>query len=125
MAGGGGWHGPRLRGHAFPSLFVLSRVGRVIDPTSFHSRGVESSEIGGPAATPSADATPIRLVYALADPSGKRGPRPSVGARCVAVFNGIEMDVIHVSPEIPFIANGVLPEALLPDAAQALARLPG
>ena len=39
------------------------------------------------------------------------------------VFDGIEMDVIHVSSEIRFIANGMLPKALLPDAAQALARL--
>ncbi len=43
----------------------------------------------------------------------------------MAVFDGIEMDVIHVPSEIRLIANGMLPKALLPDAAQALARLAG
>lgn len=103
----------------------FKHVGRVIDPTSFHGGVVESREIGGIPTTVLARATPIPFVHALADPTRKRGPWPSMRAPRKPVFDGIEMDVIHVSREIRFIANGVFPKALLPHAAQALARLAG
>lgn len=38
-----------------------------------------------------------------------------------AVFDGIEMNVIHVRGIVAFIAHGVFPDAALPDAALAAA----
>lgn len=37
----------------------------------------------------------------------------------VAMFHGVVMDVIHVAGEIGIVADGMLPEPLLPNAAIA------
>src|SRR3970040_2098578 len=49
----------------------------------------------------------------------KRGVRPIRGAAHMAVFDRVEVDVVHVSLPIILIAQGVVPEAALPDAALA------
>lgn len=46
--------------------------------------------------------------------------RPVRGFVCVSVLHGIEMYVIDVESQIFIVADGVLPETTLPDAAFAL-----
>ena len=45
----------------------------------------------------------------------KRRMRPVTDARDQAVLDRVEMDVVDVPLEVPFIANGVFPEAALPE----------
>ena len=51
--------------------------------------------------------------------SMKRGIWPIRGAAHVPVFDWVEVDVVHVSLPIGLIAQGMFPEAALPDAALA------
>ena len=47
----------------------------------------------------------------------ERGIRPVCDVGDIAVFDGIEMDVIHVAGEIGIVAYAVLPKTPLPDPA--------
>jgi hypothetical protein len=49
----------------------------------------------------------------------ERGIRPIRGAAHMPVPDRVEVDVVHVSLPIGLIAQGVFPEATLPDAALA------
>src|SRR5262249_18494738 len=64
-------------------------------------------------------AAPILRIHAQAYHSVKRRMRPIAHTRDVAVFDWVEMDVIDVTREIFFVAQGVLPVSSLPNAAIA------
>ncbi len=50
----------------------------------------------------------------------KGGIRPVTRVCYEAMFNGIEMNIMHVRAEIVVVADHVLPETALPDASLAL-----
>lgn len=51
--------------------------------------------------------------------------RPRVRARYVAVFHRIVVDVVEMADAVSFVADGVFPEAALPDTAGSLAQARG
>ena len=55
----------------------------------------------------------------LPDPAMKRRIRPIGNATAMPVLDRVEMDVIEVRSKIVVVANPMLPEAALPDAALA------
>ena len=61
------------------------------------------------------------LVSSLADELMERAVRPGVRAIDVAMLHRVVMDVIQMAIAVGFIADGVFPEAPLPDAARSLA----
>src|SRR5581483_4289932 len=62
---------------------------------------------------------PIHWIHSTLDKFCERRIRPIRRARCVAVLDRIEVNVIAVGREIPLIANRMFPVTPLPDAAFA------
>src|SRR5882762_5493459 len=60
-------------------------------------------------------AAPILGQYAASHIAMKRRIGPVANACDKAMLDRVKMDVVDVSLEIPFIANGVFPEAALPE----------
>jgi hypothetical protein len=69
---------------------------------------------------PIASATPIWFVSPLAHKLMERTMPPGVRAIDVLMIDGIVMNVTEMANAIVFIADGVLPEQPLPDAACSL-----
>ena len=62
-------------------------------------------------------ATPIQIVFAQFDESVKGRPRIIANASYVTVLARVPMHVIDESFQVVFVAAGMFPEPLLPDAA--------
>ena len=59
-------------------------------------------------------AAPVLGQYPDADVPMQRGERPVGWGRDQPMLDWIEMDIISTAFEIPVVANGVFPKALLP-----------
>ena len=70
-------------------------------------------------------AAPVALVPSHLHVPGEAAPRPLGRPGDQAVLDGVEMYVVHVQAEVPHVADRVLPEAWLPDAAVAFTLLAG
>ncbi len=59
-------------------------------------------------------AVPVLWQYTATHEAVKRGIRPVAHAGNQPMLDGIEMDMVDMSLEIPLVANCMLPEATLP-----------
>ncbi len=108
------WHGALALGAGgvlwctLGPVFLLSCVGHC-------------HEVGWCCGRAAAVAQPTRLVVTLFDPAMEAGPRPRMRATGYAVLDRVVVDVVHVADHVFFVANPVLPEAPLSNAALAVA----
>jgi hypothetical protein len=90
------------------------------DCVLLHSRGSQVAELHRFNVTPGARAQPVTIINTLAHPSVKTAVRPGVRTFRQTVLHRIVVNVIAVLCQVGLIANGVLPEAPLPDASPAI-----
>ena len=117
---------PRLRITTNPTILAVIAPGTPTSPQcplppcwgSFLTRKLPLTETTGIVIDVRG---PIGGDDALADEPMDARMRPIGGFGYVSVFDRIVMDVIHVAAVIVFVANPMLPEPALPDAAFAFA----
>lgn len=94
------------------------RGGRVARMSSFSCGGATSLALSG--FTKHAVlgvAAPILVADAVTDEAVQGGEGPACGGGYKTVFDGIEMNIIGVTGEVDVIADGVFPEASLPEGS--------
>ena len=77
----------------------------------------ETREIESGRAMAVAGALPRHLIHAGGDPAIETRVWPGMGTGAVRVLHGVVVDVVEVAIQVVLIANEMLPEAALPDAA--------
>jgi hypothetical protein len=65
-------------------------------------------------------ATPVRWQHSLGDEAVKTAVRPIANFGHIAMFHGVAVDVIDVAGKVGVVANGMLPIAPLPNAANRM-----